>query len=92
MYSRVDLEVEHYGMEKLKKRILEFLAVRQLKNKMKGVDADFVPYLTTSVHNITCMQTHTQYTHTHVCNGCMQVHTCMYTQLLMHTHNVHTHM
>ena len=65
MYSRVDLEVEHYGMEKLKKRILEFLAVRQLKNKMKGVDADFVPYLTTSVHNIICMQTHTQYTHTH---------------------------
>ena len=37
MHFRVDLEVEHYGMEKLKKRILEFLAVRQLKNKMKGV-------------------------------------------------------
>ena len=35
-YYRADLEVEHYGMDKLKKRILEFLAVRQLKNKMKG--------------------------------------------------------
>ena len=36
MICRADLEVEHYGMKKLKKRILEFLAVRQLKNKMKG--------------------------------------------------------
>ena len=35
-YCRADLEVEHYSMDKLKKRILEFLAVRQLKNKMKG--------------------------------------------------------
>ena len=57
MCFRVDLEVEHYGMEKLKKRILEFLAVRQLKNKMKGVNADYVSYLTTSV--ITCIRTYT---------------------------------
>ena len=34
--DRSDLELDHYGMEKLKKRILEFLAVRQLKNEMKG--------------------------------------------------------
>lgn len=34
--DRSDLELDRYGMEKLKKRILEFLAVRQLKNEMKG--------------------------------------------------------
>ena len=34
--DRSDLELDHYGMEKLKKRLLEFLAVRQLKNEMKG--------------------------------------------------------
>ena len=66
MYFRVDLEVEHYGMEKLKKRILEFLAVRQLKNKMKGIDADFVSCLTTVFQFITCIHTHiSMQAHTH---------------------------
>ena len=80
MCFRVDLEVEHYGMEKLKKRILEFLAVRQLKNKMKGVNADFVSYLTTSVityihiHSCTCMyMQHTQYTCKQACT-CKHIH------------------
>uniref|UniRef100_UPI004055C900 endopeptidase La n=1 Tax=Candidatus Electrothrix sp. TaxID=2170559 RepID=UPI004055C900 len=31
-----DLEEEHYGLEKIKKRILEFLAVRKLKNDIHG--------------------------------------------------------
>jgi len=30
------LEGDHYGLEKIKKRILEYLAVRKLKDKMKG--------------------------------------------------------
>lgn len=30
------LETDHYGLEKVKERILEFLAVRQLKNDTKG--------------------------------------------------------
>ncbi|TNE88260.1 MAG: endopeptidase La [Deltaproteobacteria bacterium] len=30
------LDADHYGLEKVKKRILEFLAVRKLKNDMKG--------------------------------------------------------
>jgi ATP-dependent Lon protease len=30
------LEEDHYGLEKVKQRILEFLAVRKLKNDMKG--------------------------------------------------------
>ncbi|HHV62577.1 MAG TPA: endopeptidase La [Firmicutes bacterium] len=30
------LDEDHYGLEKVKERILEFLAVRQLSNKMKG--------------------------------------------------------
>lgn len=30
------LDQDHYDLEKVKERILEFLAVRQLKNKMKG--------------------------------------------------------
>jgi len=30
------LEEDHYGLEKVKKRILEYLAVRQLKSDMKG--------------------------------------------------------
>ena len=31
-----DLEEEHYGLDKIKKRILEFLAVRKLKNDIHG--------------------------------------------------------
>ena len=30
------LEEDHYGLEKVKKRILEYLAVRQIKSEMKG--------------------------------------------------------
>uniref|UniRef100_A0AC34GPZ0 Lon protease homolog n=1 Tax=Panagrolaimus sp. ES5 TaxID=591445 RepID=A0AC34GPZ0_9BILA len=34
--SRIQLEAEHEGMESVKKRILEFLAVKQLKQDLKG--------------------------------------------------------
>uniref|UniRef100_H3B0F0 Lon peptidase 2, peroxisomal n=1 Tax=Latimeria chalumnae TaxID=7897 RepID=H3B0F0_LATCH len=34
--ARVLLDNDHYAMEKLKKRVLEYLAVRQLKNNLKG--------------------------------------------------------
>ncbi|XP_067133768.1 lon protease homolog 2, peroxisomal-like [Centruroides vittatus] len=40
--SRKDLDADHYGMEKLKKRVLEYLAVRQLKNTLKGPILCFV--------------------------------------------------
>ncbi len=35
-HARDVLESEHYGLEKVKERILEFLAVRKLKNDRKG--------------------------------------------------------
>lgn len=38
----MDLDADHYGMEKLKKRVLEYLAVRQLKNSLKGPILCFV--------------------------------------------------
>ena len=31
-----DLDTDHYALEKVKRRILEYLAVRQLKNSLKG--------------------------------------------------------
>merc|ERR1719262_1687038 len=34
--ARLVLDKDHYGLEKVKKRILEFLAVRKLRNDMKG--------------------------------------------------------
>ncbi len=34
--ARRQLENDHYGIEKVKRRILEYLAVRKLKNEMKG--------------------------------------------------------
>ncbi|XP_013394100.1 lon protease homolog 2, peroxisomal [Lingula anatina] len=40
--ARKDLDEDHYGLEKLKKRILEYLAVRQLKNTLKGPILCFV--------------------------------------------------
>ncbi|CAL1289936.1 unnamed protein product [Larinioides sclopetarius] len=40
--SRKDLDADHYGMDKLKKRVLEYLAVRQLKNELKGPILCFV--------------------------------------------------
>ncbi len=36
------LNADHYGLEKVKKRILEYLAVRQLKSNMKGPILCFV--------------------------------------------------
>ena len=35
--ARHDLNNDHYGLEKVKKRILEYLAVLQLKNSLKGM-------------------------------------------------------
>ena len=35
-HARQVLEEEHYGLEKVKERIIEFLAVRKLKNDRKG--------------------------------------------------------
>lgn len=34
--ARIVLDEDHYGLEKIKKRIVEYLAVRKLKNDMKG--------------------------------------------------------
>jgi len=34
--AEVDLEHDHYGLKKIKKRILEFLAVRKLKEDIRG--------------------------------------------------------
>ncbi len=35
-YAREVLDAEHYGLEKVKERILEYLAVQQRTNKLKG--------------------------------------------------------
>ena len=40
--AREALERDHYGLEKVKKRILEYLAVRKLKNDMRGPIMVFV--------------------------------------------------
>ncbi len=40
--AREVLEKDHYGLEKVKKRILEYLAVRKLKNNMRGPILAFV--------------------------------------------------
>ena len=40
--ARVVLDNDHYGLEKVKKRILEYLAVRKLKSDMKGPILCFV--------------------------------------------------
>ncbi|XP_029464338.1 lon protease homolog 2, peroxisomal [Rhinatrema bivittatum] len=40
--ARVLLDNDHYAMEKLKKRVLEYLAVRQLKSNLKGPILCFV--------------------------------------------------
>ena len=40
--GREVLEWDHYGLDKVKKRILEYLAVRKLKNDMKGPILAFV--------------------------------------------------
>ena len=36
LFLRLDLDHDHYGLEKLKKRVIEYLAVRKLKNSLKG--------------------------------------------------------
>ncbi|XP_038068669.1 lon protease homolog 2, peroxisomal-like [Patiria miniata] len=40
--ARRDLDVDHYGLDKLKRRVVEYLAVRQLKNSLKGPILCFV--------------------------------------------------
>lgn len=40
--NREALDVDHYGLEKVKNRVLEYLAVRQLKNSLKGPIMCFV--------------------------------------------------
>jgi ATP-dependent Lon protease len=40
--ARQILDADHYGLEKIKKRILEYLAVRKLKNDMRGPILCFV--------------------------------------------------
>ncbi len=40
--ARRSLEADHYGLEKVKKRILEYLSVRKLKNDMRGPILCFV--------------------------------------------------
>ncbi|CAE1233160.1 lon [Acanthosepion pharaonis] len=40
--AREALDVDHYGLEKVKNRVLEYLAVRQLKNSLKGPIMCFV--------------------------------------------------
>ncbi|XP_067006041.1 lon protease homolog 2, peroxisomal isoform X2 [Anabrus simplex] len=40
--ARQDLDADHYAMDKLKRRVLEYLAVRQLKNTLKGPILCFV--------------------------------------------------
>ncbi len=40
--AQKNLDADHYGLEKPKKRILEYLAVRKLKNDMKGPILCFV--------------------------------------------------
>jgi ATP-dependent Lon protease len=41
-HARAILDEDHYNLEKVKKRILEYLAVRKLKNDMKGPILCFV--------------------------------------------------
>ena len=40
--ARQDLDEDHYGLDKVKQRIVEYLAVRQLKNSLKGPILCFV--------------------------------------------------
>ncbi|XP_071520012.1 lon protease homolog 2, peroxisomal-like [Panulirus ornatus] len=40
--ARADLDADHYGLEKVKRRVLEYLAVRQLRGDLKGPILCFV--------------------------------------------------
>ena len=44
--ARIELENDHFGLEKVKKRIIEYLAVTQLKNSLKG-NSLFISYICT---------------------------------------------
>ena len=44
--ARIELENDHFGLEKVKKRIIEYLAVTQLKNSLKG-NSLFISYTCT---------------------------------------------
>ncbi|XP_035666505.1 lon protease homolog 2, peroxisomal-like [Branchiostoma floridae] len=41
-HAREDLDADHYGLDKLKQRVMEYLAVRQLKNNLRGPILCFV--------------------------------------------------
>ena len=41
-HARESLEHDHYGLDKVKRRILEYLAIRKLKNNMRGPILVFV--------------------------------------------------
>ena len=41
-HCRKDLDVDHCGLDKLKKRVVEYLAVRQIKNSLRGPILCFV--------------------------------------------------
>ncbi|XP_062501149.1 lon protease homolog 2, peroxisomal-like [Corticium candelabrum] len=40
--ARLDLDVDHYGLDKVKERVIEYLAVRKLKKSLKGPILCFV--------------------------------------------------
>lgn len=40
---RVELDADHYGLDKVKERVIEFLAVRKLKNSLKGTVHVYCP-------------------------------------------------
>ena len=47
--ARQDLDKDHYGLQKVKNRIMEFLAVRKLKNSLKGMLGNFSEYFNESL-------------------------------------------
>lgn len=58
MFFRIDLDHDHYGLEKLKKRVIEYLAVRKLKNSLKGkihvmkIDTELFLYYSKQLHAV----------------------------------------
>lgn len=50
--ARVDLDRDHYGLDNVKKRVLEFLAVRKLKNSLKGVAGELLAAMLSISDNI----------------------------------------
>ncbi|KAI8501413.1 Lon protease-like protein 2 [Branchiostoma belcheri] len=41
-HAREELDADHYGLDKLKQRVMEYLAVRQLRNNLRGPILCFV--------------------------------------------------